>query len=455
MGARGGCEAGTTPLLIPRPRSGIVSAIKGVQLFKGIFSGFSPAGKERDRPRHTALELLRYIGPGLLVTVGFIDPGNWASNISAGADFGYTLLWMVTLSTIMLIVLQHNAAHLGIATGLCLAEAANAHLGRITSRFVLWTAVGASVSTALAEILGGAIALDLLFHIPLRVGALIVALTVGALLFSNTYKRIETIIIGFVSVIGLSFIYELTLAPVDWPLAVKAWVSPSFPPGSMPIIMAVLGAVVMPHNIFLHSEVIQSRQWNLEDEQVIKKQLRFEFADTLFAMLVGWAINSAMIILAAATFFANHTQVTELGQAQSILAPLLGRGAAVIFAIALLFAGLASSITAGIAGGSIYAGIFGEPYDIKDRHSRTGVAITLLVAVVLIFFIGNPFKGLVISQIVLSLQLPFTIFLLISLTSSARVMGAHRNRPATAGLLWVIGLVVVALNLKLLLSFVR
>jgi manganese transport protein len=440
--------------LLLRPRFGILCVIKAARLLRTLFSGFSHAGKEHDRPRLTAFEIFRYIGPGLLVTVGFIDPGNWASNVSAGSDFGYTLLWMVTLSTMMLIVLQHNAAHLGIATGLCLAEAANAHLGRATSRFVLWTAVAASISTALAEILGGAIALNLLFHIPLRIGSLIMALAVGVLLFSNTYKRIEAIIIGFVSIIGLSFIYELAIAPVNWPHAVNGWFTPSFPAGSMPIIMAVLGAVVMPHNIFLHSEVIQSRQWNLKDEAVIKRQLRFEFADTLFAMLVGWAINSAMIILAAATFFMSRTRVTELGQAQGLLGPLLGQGAAVVFAIALLFAGLASSVTAGIAGGSIYAGLFGEPYDIKDRHSRTGVAITILAALVVIFFITNPFKGLVISQIMLSLQLPFTIFLLVSLTSSAKVMGAHRNRRSTAWLLWIIGLVVVALNAKLLLSLV-
>lgn len=426
-----------------------------MSLIKKFLSGFSPVGKEHDKLRFAAFEIFRYIGPGLLVTVGFIDPGNWASNISAGADFGYVLLWVVTLSTVMLIVLQHNAAHLGIVTGLCLAEAASAHLRRSISRFVLWTAIGAAVSTALAELLGGAIALNLLFHIPLRIGSLIMALTVGALLLSHTYKRIESIIIGFVSVIGLSFIYELVIAPVAWPLAVKAWFSPSFPPGAMPIIMAILGAVVMPHNIFLHSEVIQSRQWNLAEPQVIKKLLRFEFADTLLAMLAGWAINSAMIILAAATFFVNHARVTELGQAQNILGPLLGHGAAIVFAIALLFAGLASSITAGIAGGSIYAGIFNEPYNIKDRHSRTGVAITILTALGLICFIANPFKSLVISQIVLSLQLPFTIFLLISLTSSSKVMGVHRNRPSTTVWLWVIGLVVTALNLKLFVSLIQ
>jgi len=421
-------------------------------IIAALLSGFTNQGKENDRPRNTAIDIFKYIGPGLIIAVGFIDPGNWASNVAAGAGYGYTLLWMVTLSTIMLILLQHNSAHLGIATGLCLSEAATRHLPVPASRTVLVSAVLASVSTAIAEILGGAIALNLLFHVPLRVGAIMVTIVVGVLLFTNTYKRIETIIIGFVSIIGLSFVYELTLAPVEWPKAISGLFVPAIPSGSMPVIMAVLGAVVMPHNIFLHSEVIQSRQWNLEDEKIIKKQLRYEFTDTISSMLVGWAINAAMIILAASTFFAHHINVTEIQQAQSILRPLLGQGAALVFAIALLFSGLASSVTAGIAGGSIYAGIFGEPYDIKDRHSRTGVAITLLGALAIIFFITDPFQGLVVSQILLSVQLPFTVFLLLSLTSSAKVMGKYRNTWYTNVLLWGMGIIVTVLNIMLLIS---
>ena len=160
--------------------------------------------------------IFTYLGPGLLITVGFIDPGNWASNVAAGSAYGYSLLWMVTLSTLMLILLQHNAAHLGIATGLCLAEAATAHLPRRISLPVLVTAVLAAIATALAEVLGGAIALDLLFHIPTIVGSVIMALTALLLLFTNAYRRIEKLIIGFVSIIGLSFLYELNLMPVAW-----------------------------------------------------------------------------------------------------------------------------------------------------------------------------------------------------------------------------------------------
>ncbi len=405
------------------------------------------------RPGYGALEIFKYIGPGLLVTVGFIDPGNWASNLAAGAGFGYTLLWMVTLSTIMLIILQHNVAHLGIATGLCLSEAASIYLKPVYSRAILGSAMLASISTSLAEILGGAIALEMLFDIPIRIGSLLVTLFVIIMLFTNTYSVIEKWIIAFVSVIGLSFLYELSLASIDWPEAVRGWVTPSFPDGSMIVVMSVLGAVVMPHNLFLHSEVIQSRQWNREEDSVIKKQLRFEFLDTLFSMLIGWAINSAMILLAAATFFKSGVEVTELQQANHLLAPLLGKHAAVVFAVALLFAGVASTITSGMAAGSIFAGAYKEPYDIKDNHSRVGVIVSLIVAFVLILLISNPFQGLIISQMLLSIQLPFTIFLQVYLTSSEKVMGKYKNKPSSRLLLYGIGALVTVLNIALFISF--
>jgi manganese transport protein len=407
------------------------------------------------RPRFGALEIFRYIGPGLLVTVGFIDPGNWASNLAAGADFGYELLWMITLSTIMLIILQHNVAHLGIASGLCLSEAATIHLKPVYSKVVLISAMGASISTSLAEILGGAIALDMLFGIPIRAGAVLVLIFVLIMLYSNTYRVIEKWIIAFVSVIGLSFLYELSLVNIDWNHAIVSWVTPSFPKGSMVIIMSVLGAVVMPHNLYLHSEIIQSRQWNLKDEKVIRRQLDYEFFDTLFSMLVGWVINSSMILLAAATFFQAGTAVNELQEAQRLLEPLLGGHAAVVFAIALLFAGISSSITSGMAAGSIFSGMFSEPYDIKDNHSRLGVGISLILATIIIFLISNPFQGLIISQMILSIQLPITIFLQVYLTSSEKVMGKYKNKTPVKILLYTIAAIVTALNLMLFVSIFR
>lgn len=419
------------------------------------FTFFKNIDRKDYRPVFGAFEVFKYIGPGLLVTVGFIDPGNWASNIAAGAGYGYQLLWMVTLSTIMLIILQHNVAHLGIASGLCLSEAATIHTPKVFARGVLVTAMMASVSTSLAEIMGGAIALNMLFSVPIPIGAFLMVVFVSIMLFSNSYKMIEKIIIGFVSIIGLSFIYELYLVDIDWPLATKAWVTPSLPEGSILIVMSVLGAVVMPHNLFLHSEVIQSRQWNLENDKVIKKQLDYEFVDTLFSMGIGWAINSAMILLAAATFFKVGQPVNELQQAQNLLTPLVGKNASVIFAVALLFAGLASTITSAMAGGTIFAGMYSEPYDLKDNHSRIGVAISLLGAFAIILFIGNPFKALIISQMILSIQLPFTIFLQIYLTSSKKVMGKYVNKPYTKIILLIIAGVVTFLNVLLFASFFR
>ena len=408
--------------------------------------------KMNHHPRSGALDLLKYIGPGLLVTVGFIDPGNWATNLAAGSEFGYALLWVVTFSSIMLIIIQHNVAHLGIVTGLCLSEATHKYMPRTLSRPILASAMLASVSTSLAEILGGAIALRMLFGMPIKVGAVIVTIVCLAMLLSNTYNKIERWIITFVSIIGLSFLYELTLVDVDWGQAITGWVKPTFPENSMLIIMSVLGAVVMPHNLFLHSEVIQSRAWNLEDETVIKRQLKYEFYDTLFSMGVGWAINSAMILLAASTFFAQGVQVEELQQAKSLLDPLLGNQAGTIFALALLMAGLSSTVTSGMAAGSIFAGMFGEPYHIKDIHSRLGVLLSLGVALLVIFFISDPFQGLIISQMVLSVQLPFTVFLQVGLTSSRRVMGEYANSRWSTFVLYTIAAVVSVLNLMLLFS---
>lgn len=409
--------------------------------------------RRKDHQRYLGgLDFFKYIGPGLLVTVGFIDPGNWASNFAAGADFGYSLLWVITLSTIMLIVLQHNVAHLGIVTGLCLSEAATKYTPKWVSRPILGTAVLASISTSLAEILGGAIALEMLFDIPIIWGSLLTAFFVTIMLFTNSYKRIERSIIAFVSVIGLSFLYELFLVDIDWPLAARSWVTPSIPEGSLLVIMSVLGAVVMPHNLFLHSEVVQSREYNKKDDASIRKLLKYEFYDTLFSMGVGWAINSAMILLAAATFFANHIGVEELQQAKSLLEPLLGNQAATIFALALLMAGISSTVTSGMAAGSIFAGMFGESYHVKDVHSRVGILLSLGIALVVILFIKNPFQGLIISQMILSIQLPFTIFLQVGLTSSKRVMGQYANSRWSSFVLYTMAVVVSVLNLALLFS---
>lgn len=405
----------------------------------------------KDHPRILGgLDIFKYIGPGLLVTVGFIDPGNWASNFAAGSEFGYALLWVVTLSTIMLIALQHNVAHLGIVTGLCLSEAAEKFTPKWVGRPITISAVLASISTSMAEILGSAIALQMLFGIPIVWGSILTVVAVVIMLFTNSYRHIERAIIGFVSMIGLSFIYELFLVKIDWPAAATGWVVPTIPEGSLLIIMSVLGAVVMPHNLFLHSEVIQSRQINVKGKVNIEKTLKYEFFDTLFSMIVGWAINSAMILLAATTFYKNGTHVEELSQAQSLLTPLLGNNAANIFAIALLLAGVSSTITSGMAAGSIFAGMFGESYNSQDTHSVLGILISLGASLLIIFFISNPFNGLLYSQMILSIQLPFTVFLQVRLTSSKKVMGIYANSRWNSAFLYSLAAIVTFLNIWLL-----
>lgn len=406
--------------------------------------------KMREGSLKGGLDILRHIGPGLLVTVGFIDPGNWASNFAAGSQFGYALLWVVTLSTLMLIVLQHNVAHLGIVTGKCLSEATEEFLPKWQSRPVLWSAMAASVSTSLAEILGAAIALQMLSGLPLIPGAAAATIACAALLLTNSYRRVEGGIIAFVSLIGFSFLYELTLTDTAWDVAARAAVTPSLPQGSILVVMSVLGAVVMPHNLFLHSEVIQSRQIHKHGPEKIKYALKYEFYDTLLAMTVGWAINSAMIILAADAFSHQGHPVESLPEAGALLVPLLGGGAATVFAIALLLAGISSTVTSGMAAGSIFAGIYGEAYDVKDVHSRAGILISFLGAFLILLFVGDAFRGLILSQAVLSLQLPLTIFTQVRLTASRRVMGEYANSRATTILLYALATLVTLLNLWLL-----
>ncbi|MCX8022394.1 MAG: Nramp family divalent metal transporter [Syntrophorhabdaceae bacterium] len=410
--------------------------------------------KKGHRPVSEGLEILRFIGPGFLVTVGFIDPGNWASNVAAGSVYGYNLLWVVTLSTIMLIIIQHNVAHLGIVTGLCLSEASTKFIPPMVAKIFLFSAMVASIFTSFAEIMGASIALYMLFGIPIPVGASFSFLFVVIMLFTNTYSKIERIIIAFVSIIGFSLLFELILADVEWDRGVYGSFMPSIPYGAMPVIMSVLGAVVMPHNLFLHSEVIQSREWNTKDEHTIKRQLDYEMFDTSFSMIVGWAINSAMILLAASVFFRNGVTINELQQASEMLIPLLGSHASIIFAIGLLLSGIASSITSGMAGGTISAGFYGEPYNIKDSHSKIGVFTSLFFALMLVFVTKNPFQGLIYSQMCLSIQLPLTVFVQLYLTSSKRVMGKYVNRWYTSLTMLLIGLIITYFNLRLFFDWV-
>ena len=405
--------------------------------------------KETHKPSLSAKNFLKYLGTGVLVTVGFIDPGNWAANIAAGSSFGYSLLWVITIATFILIILKQNAAQLGIVSGMCLAEAATAYLKPYISRPVLFSAILAVIATALAEIIGSAIALNMLFHLPIKIGAILSAIFCSWLLATNSYKKLENLIIGFVSLIGISFLFELNLPHINWGEVASSSFVPSFPHGSLFVIMAMLGAVVMPHNLFLHSEIINNKEWHLEGEDKIKKHLKYSFIDTLFSMIIGWAINCAIIIVAAATFFDHHVVVTELQQAVVLLKPILGHFSSIVFSIALLFAGIASATTAGIAGGSIFAGLYKEIYDITDVHTEIGSYITYIAAVLIIFFISDFYKAIILSQIILSIQLPFTIILQIYLTSSPKIMGKYISNKFFNIFLWFIAFVVIILNILL------
>lgn len=393
--------------------------------------------------------ILRYLGPGLLVTVGFIDPGNWAANISGGSEFGYDLLWVITMGTITLIILQHNVAHLGIVTGDCLAESIKKNFKPWIAKSVLWTAILANISVSLAEILGVAIALQMLFQIPIWLGSIIGVAISNFMIFTNTYKKLEKFIIGFVSIIGFSFIFELSLIDVKWTNVFVASVVPNINPSSILVALGIFGAIVMPHNLFLHSEIIQSRQWDLSNEEVIKKQFKYEFCDTFFSMVLGWVINISMFVLSIACFYYKKIDVTNLSQAHELLVPLLGNKAALIFALGLFFSGFSSSITAGMSGGTIYSGIYGKSYDIKQKETIIGILITSLVALCIIFLVKDALKALVYSQAILCFQLPFTIGSQLYLTSNKNIMGKYKNTKFTNILILLIGVIITGFNIYL------
>ncbi len=249
-------------------------------------------------------EFLRYLGPGFLVTLGFIDPGNWATNIAGGSDFGYRLLWVITLSTLMLIFLQHISAKLGITTGKSLAANVRQHFSRPVAALFGVTIIFACAATDLAEYLGAALGFQLMFGLPPVVGAPLTLVLVVVLIVGQHYHSLERMLIGFIGIIGLCYLVELFIVKPDWgQTAVSAFV-PRVSSGSILIAMGMLGAVVMPHNIYLHSNAIQSREWELDADPKRRKQLmNYEFADTAVSMVAGWVVNSAMIIVAAAVFF--------------------------------------------------------------------------------------------------------------------------------------------------------
>jgi manganese transport protein len=407
------------------------------------------------RPRLPARRMLRraltYFGPGFFVTVGFIDPGNWATNIAAGSEFGYDLLWVITLSTAVLLLWQHMSAHLGIVTRKCLAESIHANMHPRVSAVYGSTAMAAIAATALAEILGAALGMNLLFGIPVRLGAMIAVALVTLLIWFQKYGVLEKLIVGFVGLIGFAYLIELYLVHPDWQAASVHSFVPTINHHSIIIAMGVLGAVIMPHNMYLHSEVIQSKQQGEQSDANTRRSLRYEFLDTLVAMLIGMAINAAMIIVAAAVFHKHGVHVTELAQASVTLRPLVGRFASLVFGIALLLAGISSSMTAGIAGGTTFSGYLGKCTELSGKWFRFGLVLTLVPALAAIMLIHDTFRALIISQVCLSIQLPFTMLPLFLLTHSRRVMGRYVNGWLENTLMIVTGVVIVVLNVLLFL----
>ena len=414
--------------------------------FKNIFG-------RKHYKNSSAFEFLKYIGPGLLVTMGFIDPGNWATDIAAGSRFGIPIIWTITLSTIFLIVLQHNSAHLGIATGYCLSEATTKYVKPLKSRVILSTAMAAVVSTAFAEIIGCGIALQILTGLPIQLGSTLSAILIIWMLFSSSYRRLEKWIIGFVSLIGLCFVFEMFLVKFNLGQVLVSSFVPAFPNGSMLFIVGILGAVVMPHNLFLHSEIIQSRRISEDTDEIKKKWLKNEFKDTLFSMTVGWAINVSIIVIAATVFFPNKP-INELSDALHILKPILGDAGGLVFAFALMLSGIAACVTTGMAGGSIFTGIFGESYNIKDSHTKIGILISIVPAILLVFIIKSPLQALIYSQVFLSFQLPITVLTQLYLTSSEKVMGKYRNNLLNRVLLYAVAFVIIGLNGYLVFSLI-
>ncbi|WP_319586246.1 Nramp family divalent metal transporter [uncultured Desulfobulbus sp.] len=387
-----------------------------------------------------------YLGPGFFVTVGFIDPGNWATNLAAGSEFNYQLLWVVLLSSLILVLWQHMSAHLGIITGKCLAEAVHSYTKPKLAFVYGVTAMTAMIATALAEILGAGIGINILFGIPVKLGAFIAACVIIIVLLYQKYGLIEKIIVGFVSVIGFCYLFELYIVKPNWGLAAVSTFIPNLDSKSLLVAIGIIGAVVMPHNIYLHSEVIQSRNWSGKSEKETRHLLRYEFLDTLIAIAVGMAINAAMVIVAASVFFRNHITVTDITQASQTLKPIAGNMASILFGVALLFAGFSSSMTAGIAGGTTFSGYLGKETVLESKWFKTGMLITICPACLIILFISNAYQALIISQVCLSIQLPLTMLPLFLITSNKKIMKQYANGFTENLLMVMSGIFILALN---------
>lgn len=392
--------------------------------------------------------LLKYIGPAFIVSVAYIDPGNFATNISGGSIFNYNLVWVILWSNLMAIFLQSMSAKLGIATGHNLPEMCSKVFSEKTNWFFWLEAEFAAMATDLAEFLGGTLGLYLLFHIPMIYAGLLTGVLTFLIVYMEKYGQrvVEWIIGTLVAVITVAYTVELFLAKPDWAQAGIHTLIPSLPNGEAVLLAAgMLGATVMPHVIYLHSQLVQSRNTKNSTNEQKRRHLRMERIDIAIAMNIAFIVNAAMLIVSASVFFRNGMVVNTIEQAHQSLAPLLGPLSSGAFGIALLASGLSSSAVGTMAGQTIMKGFVGLSIPINLRR-----LITMAPALIIIALGVNPMNALVISQVVLSFALPFAIIPMLWITSRKDLMGSLVNKPLTKVVGWVITSVIVGLNAVLL-----
>lgn len=395
--------------------------------------------------------LLPFFGPAVVVSIAYMDPGNFATNIQAGAKYGYMLLWVVLLANLIAMLFQALSAKLGIVTGRNLAELCRDHFPRPLVLLMWGMSEVAAMATDLAEFLGAAIGLSLLFHMPLLVSMVVTALvTYALLLFERAgFRPLELAIGGLVGVIGLSYLAELFIVPIAWPAIFVHTFSPRLPDSAaLTIAVGIVGATVMPHALFLHSGLTQNRVRPKTDAQCATL-LAYSNLEVIIALSTAGLINMAMVIMAAGAFHEGHRDVAEIETAYHTLGPLLGIGAAGIFLLALIASGISSSVVGTMAGQMIMQGFIGFRIPLWIRR-----VVVMVPSFAVVGFGANATNALVISQVVLSLALPFPMTALVWFSAQRDIMGIHRNRAFTTILATIAATVVLSLNAILLLQTV-
>ena len=404
-------------------------------------------------------KMLAYAGPGYLVSVGYMDPGNWATDLAGGAKFGYALLSVILLSNLMAILLQSLCVRLGVATGRDLAQACRDYFSPRVS-FVLWILCEIAISACdLAELVGSAIGLQLLFGIPLVWGVCLTALDVIMVLFlqGKGFRYIEALVITIIAIIGACFIAEMIFAKPDAGGVLLGYV-PKLEilqnQGMLYIAVGILGATVMPHNLYLHSSIVQTRAWE-ETSDKKWEAIKFGTIDSTVALSIALFINSAILILSAATFhFFGYQEVAEIQDAYKLLSPVLGVGSAsAIFALALLASGQNSTLTATLAGQIVMEGFLNFRMRPWLRRLLTRlIAIVPALITIIWFGEGSTTNLLIFSQVILSLQLSFAVIPLVMFTSNRRLMGEFVNPFWLKAVAWLVASIIVGLNSWLLLQ---